>query len=191
MATQIALLRGINVGRAKRIAMADLREVVTELGYTNVRTLLNSGNVVFDSKSRFTAPRVAALREAIAARTGVTAEVMVISADELAIIVAENTLDPIVTDPSRCLVAFPAASAHLAKAAVLLDEDWAPEQLAIGSRAAYFWCANGVLDSKLLKEFGRVVETTVTMRNWATVLKLHTLSRPANRGHLEPGHRKH
>ena len=49
MPTHIALLRGINVGRAKRIAMADLRVVVAELGHTNVRTLLNSGNVVFDS----------------------------------------------------------------------------------------------------------------------------------------------
>ena len=47
MTRHIALLRGINVGRAKRIAMADLRELLASMGYTDVRTLLNSGNVVF------------------------------------------------------------------------------------------------------------------------------------------------
>jgi uncharacterized protein (DUF1697 family) len=52
-ATHVALLRGINVGKAKRVAMADLRALLEELGYADVRTLLNSGNVVF------TAPRAA------------------------------------------------------------------------------------------------------------------------------------
>lgn len=46
---QIALIRGINVGKAKRIAMSDLRELCTNLGFTDVKTLLNSGNVVFNA----------------------------------------------------------------------------------------------------------------------------------------------
>ena len=49
---QIALLRGVNVGRAKRIAMADLRQLIGKLGYTDVRTLLNSGNIVFSGTVR-------------------------------------------------------------------------------------------------------------------------------------------
>ena len=51
MSTCIALIRGINVGKNKRLAMADLREMMADLGHTNVRTLLNSGNVVFQSKN--------------------------------------------------------------------------------------------------------------------------------------------
>ena len=63
MPTLIALLRGINVGKAKRVAMADLRKLVEKLGYTDVRTLLNSGNVVFKSSSSDTAKAASADRE--------------------------------------------------------------------------------------------------------------------------------
>ena len=59
----IALLRGVNVGRAKRIAMADLRKLVEDLGHTGVRSLLNSGNIVFDA----VVPPVDAAREIEAA----------------------------------------------------------------------------------------------------------------------------
>lgn len=174
MATHVALLRGINVGRAKRIAMADLRAVVAGLGCANVRTLLNSGNVVFDSDMP---PGAAVLREAIAGRTGVTAEVVFVSAADLAAIVAENPLVSAMADPSRGLVAFPIDPAHLARPAALLDREWAPDQLAIGPRAAYLWCAGGISRSTLMEEFGRLAGATVTMRNWATVLKLHALTR--------------
>ncbi len=116
MPTHIALLRGINVGRAKRIAMADLRAVVAELGHTNVRTLLNSGNVVFDSARRGIPTIAASIRDAIAEKTGVTCEVVVVSAADLDVIVSENSLGPVVTNPSRYLVAFPSAASALSKA---------------------------------------------------------------------------
>ena len=70
-ATHVALLRGINVGRAKRVAMADLRSLVERLGYTDVRTLLNSGNVVFTSTSARSGGAEARIEAAIAARLGV------------------------------------------------------------------------------------------------------------------------
>jgi uncharacterized protein (DUF1697 family) len=178
MATHLALLRGINVGRAKRVAMADLRETVAGLGYTNVRTLLNSGNVVFDGPRGATPPSAVAIRAAVAERTGVTSDVVVLSADDLATVVSENPFDAVVTDPSRYLVAFPAAAADLAKASGLVTGEWAPDRLALGTRAAYLWCARGVLDSRMLKAFGRLMGDAFTTRNWATVIKLHTMSRP-------------
>jgi uncharacterized protein (DUF1697 family) len=176
MATYIALLRGINVGRAKRIAMADLRQLIADMGYTDVRTLLNSGNVVFDSGRKVTASHSAAMREAIAKKTGVTANLMVLSAADLATIVSENPLTDIITDPSRFFVAFPSAASELEKAAALLDETWMPDQFAMGSKAAYLWCARGILDSKLVKAFERLMRDRMTARNWATVLKLHGMS---------------
>lgn len=61
----VALIRGINVGRAKRVAMADLRALVEDLGYGDVRTLLNSGNVVFTSARRPPAKAAARIEEGL------------------------------------------------------------------------------------------------------------------------------
>ena len=68
----VALLRGINVGKAKRVAMADLREVIESLGYTNARTLLNSGNAVFESSRALRKNAAEELREALVKKTGVS-----------------------------------------------------------------------------------------------------------------------
>jgi uncharacterized protein (DUF1697 family) len=157
--------------------MADLRAVIADLGHANVLTLLNSGNVVFDSTRKLNASSAAAIREAIAAKTGVTAEVIVVPAADLVAIVAEDPFAAIVNDPSRYLVAFTPPSVDLAKASALMKEDWVPDRFAIGSRAAYLWCAGGILESKLLEQFSRLMGETVTTRNWATVLKLHTMIR--------------
>ena len=80
----VALLRGINVGKAKRIAMADLRKLVEELGFGDVKTLLNSGNVVFSAPPKKVATAAARIQSAIALQLGVTSRVAVISAEELA-----------------------------------------------------------------------------------------------------------
>src|SRR5213593_3406061 len=95
---QIALLRGINVGRAKRVAMADLRALVEGLGYADVRTLLNSGNVVFAATDGAKGA-AARIEKALAAKVKVTARVTVISAEELAMAVRANPLAKVATDP--------------------------------------------------------------------------------------------
>jgi uncharacterized protein (DUF1697 family) len=174
--THIALLRGINVGKAKRIAMVDLREIFVELGYENVRTLLNSGNVVFDAPRKFTPAKTKEIRDTVFAKTAVMSEVVVISAADLATVIAENPLASIANNPSRYLVAFPASPADLARAEAMAQKDWSPDHIVIGSKAAYIWCASGVLESKAAKEFGRLLRDAVTMRNWATVMKLQDLA---------------
>ena len=101
----IALLRGINVGRAKRVAMADLRKVLSDMGYSDVRTLLNSGNVVFDCNAADAADCAARIEEALVLKLGVPAKVTVIEATQLAEIVNENSLQNVADDHSRLLVA--------------------------------------------------------------------------------------
>lgn len=168
----ISLLRGINSGRAKRVAMADLRALVEGLGFSNVRTILNTGNVIFEA-ARPNATKIASVFEAaIQKKFGFPVPVIVITASDLDSIVAGNPLSRAVKDPSKFLVAFVSKATVLGKAKSLLKGSWAPEALAIGDKSAYLWCAEGILESKLVPAFSRVTENAVTTRNWSTVLKL-------------------
>jgi uncharacterized protein (DUF1697 family) len=179
--TYVVLLRGINVGRSIRVAMADLRALVERLGYHDVRTVLNSGNVLF-SGPRAPAARVAGrVERALEARLGVPVRVVVLTARELANAVAANPLVEMASDPSRLVLAVPSTPRALKSLKPLLDMDWAPEAIAAGPRAAYFWCPEGFHDSPVAEAVSRALGDGVTMRNWATVGKLLALSADARR----------
>jgi uncharacterized protein (DUF1697 family) len=171
----IALLRGINVGRAKRIAMADLRTLFEELGFTDVRTVLNSGNVVFGSPEHAPAAAAGAIEEALVQRLGVASRVTVLSAQELGVVLDGNPLVAQSTDHAR-LVAFILSGPEQRKLLEpLAGQDWAPGALAIGERAAYIWCPTGVLDSAAATAVAKLLGDASTSRNWNTLLKLHGL----------------
>lgn len=179
MATQrfAVLLRGVNVGKGPRVAMATLRELLAALGHHDVRTLLNSGNAVFATPSRGDATALAGqVQAALAERCGVDVAVIVKSAAEVGDIVAGN---PIATDqPSRLLVAFAQRSDALAGLSVLQPLLADGERLEVGTQAAYLLCPRGLHDSKaataLLGRAGRALTT----RNWATTLKLAAMFEP-------------
>jgi uncharacterized protein (DUF1697 family) len=173
----IALIRGINVGRGNRVAMADLRDLFTGLGLENVRTLLNSGNILFQCARPNLRKLCAGIEAAITSKCGFSAAATVMTAKDLATIIDENPLLPMATEPARHLVAFVADAKHLAPLRPMLKETWKPDALAITNRAAYLWCATGILESKLNLALARKAGTTVTTRNWATVLKLHAAAR--------------
>jgi uncharacterized protein (DUF1697 family) len=171
----IALLRGVNVGRAKRVAMADLRKLIEDLGYSDVRSVLNSGNVVFRAPPLLPVDAAAGIEEMLVLKLGVAARVMVLGCDDLAAIVAENPLLPVATDLSRLLVFILAEPDMRELVAPLAEQDWAPGALAVGQRAAYVWCPNGVLDSAAAAALGKQLGDATTSRNWSTVSKLHAL----------------
>ncbi len=171
----VALLRGINVGRAKRVAMADLRALVEDLGGRDVRTLLNSGNVVFAASGASPDDLAARIAGALVTRLGVEARVTVLTGQELDVVVADNPLVGIATDPSRLFVAFLANPADRSRLEPLSHPQWAPEALSIGVRVAYLWCPDGLLESRLPEAVGRVLGEAVTIRNWATTMKIHVL----------------
>jgi uncharacterized protein (DUF1697 family) len=177
MNRHVALIRGINVGKAKRVAMADLRSLMEELGYGDVRTLLNSGNVVFtDPRKKGTdaGPRIEA---AMTDRLGVSAKVIVLSAQELAEAVAGNPFHGVATEPARFLVGVLASPADRARVeALAARQDWSPEALGLGQRVAYLWCPGGILDSPLNTAVSRALGDGVTARNWTTLTKLHALA---------------
>lgn len=172
---QIALLRGLNVGREKRVAMADLRKLMGDLGYTQVRTLLNSGNLVFDSPGPEPAESAALIEEALVLKLGVAARATVLAAAQLRDIIAENSLGAIASDPNRLLVSVLSKPSDLARLKPLLRQDWAPEAFAAGSWATYVWCPGGVLASRAAAALGSLLGDAATSRNWSTISRLYAL----------------
>jgi uncharacterized protein (DUF1697 family) len=177
MARYVALLRGINVGKAKRIAMADLRALLESLGLTNVRTLLNSGNAVFDAPAEPPAKLAARIQAAIARKLDVESLVVVKSAKDIAAIVAGNKLKAIATDPSLLLVAMTVDAPALAKLKPLAKTEWKAEAVHVGKDAAYAWCPEGSLKSKVGLALLRDLGDAGTTRNWGTIQKLDEMLR--------------
>ena len=177
MKRYIALLRGINVGKAKRVPMADLRALMEALGFAGVRTLLNSGNAVFDARGGTAASHAKRLKAAILEKTGVDCEVIVKTAADLAAAIAEHPLRRHADDDARMLVLFTQDASTLAELKALESGDWAPEAFAVGAHAAWLWCADGIIESRLSKAVGKLLKTSGTARNWATVVKLDAMAR--------------
>lgn len=178
MTTCIALLRGVNVGKARRVPMARLRALLAGLGYSEVTTLLNSGNAVFRCSSRSPDDCARAIETALVEELAITVPVIVKSTRALAQVVADNPYASVAPDHSRLLVAYTQDGADLAPLRAIEPLLAPSEGLAIGRHAAYLHCADGILQSKageaLLGRLGR----SATTRNWATTLKLHGLTGP-------------
>ncbi len=172
---RVALLRGINVGKAKRLAMADLRALVESLGYGDVRTLLNSGNVVFTAPAKRGGDAAARIESALEKRLGVASRTIVLTAKEVAEIVGRNPLAKVASNPSRLLIMVLSDTAARERVGPLAGRRWTPEAMALGTRAAYLWCPNGSINSPLLTAVNRVVGEAGTVRNFATMTKLAAL----------------
>lgn len=172
----VALIRGINVGKTKRLSMSDLSALFVALKFKEVRTLLNSGNVVFDAPRPSPPKLAAAIEAAILAKFGFIVSVTVLTAQQLRVIIEENPLLTLATDFSRHFVAFAPNESVWTKLRPLLHQPWSPDALAMTPRAAYLWCEAGALHSKLSQVFGRRAGDTVTLRNWASVLKIQALT---------------
>ena len=181
--THVALLRGINLGGRKRVAMADLRALVTGLGHADVSTYIQSGNVLFSAPPD--APGTTAIADemtaAITAKLGVTAPVVVLTRDELADVIKAN---PFPDEPNhKCLHAvFRAAPAEqelldrIAAAVSAVAAKGSRDSAVSVGRTMYLHTPDGYGNSDLAKALLRLTSSpqarTGTARNWATVLKL-------------------
>ncbi len=173
-----ALLRGVNVGRAKRVSMGELRTLLEQRGFQDVSTVLNSGNVVFTSSGSSAAAHAGRIQDLILSELRVTTDVLVISSQTLSSIAAENPFFDVATDPSRLLVAFPSDARALKSLEALSPLVVPSERFALGRHAAFLWLPPGILQSRAAKALLRHAgEGVVTTRNWATVSKLLVLVR--------------
>ena len=178
MTVQIALLRGINVGGNKLVAMAGLRALFEELGCTAVKSLLQSGNVVFES-AKTGAALERWLQARIASRLEVECELFVRTAKEWMAIVANNPFpEEAKRDPAR-LIAMALRDAPSAAAVKALQAAIkGPERIRAEGRQAYLVYPNGQGTSKLTNAvIERLLDTRGTARNWNTVLKLAALAK--------------
>src|SRR4030095_7005719 len=175
MTRYVALFRGINSGKAKRIAMADRRALLEALGYRDVSTLLNSGNALFSAAAAPANKVAARIHAAVAQQLRVEARVIVKTSDEIAAMVRGNRLAAHCSDESRLLVAMAEDVKLLATARALVRKDWGEERIHLGKHAAYVWCARGILESPALAALLKGLGGVATTRNWATLRKIHAL----------------
>jgi uncharacterized protein (DUF1697 family) len=167
--SRVALLRGVNVGRNRRISMAELRDTLAGAGYGDVRTLGQSGNVVFASRKR-----PATLESELGELLGV--QVLVRTGEELATVVEVDPLGDVADNASRYLVTFlsrPLAADEVHALENLVD---GPERFVARGRELYSWHPSGLHGSLLAKELAASRNVVATGRNWNTVLKLLTLA---------------
>ncbi|NML15878.1 DUF1697 domain-containing protein [Azohydromonas caseinilytica] len=170
-----ALLRGINLGRRQCVPMAELRRLLESLGCIRVRTLLNSGNAVFEAQAHELQALGPALEAGLRERFGFQVPVVVGRTQALERVIVGNPLPGAVRNPGQFLVAFPTSEKLLDRAEPLRGENWRPEELALAEGVAYLHCAVGIRASRLLRAFNRVLGNSVTTRNWATILKIWAL----------------
>lgn len=171
----IALLRAINVGRGRKVEMARLRALLTdELGHRDVRTYVQSGNVVLTAREATTGEQLEReLAERIGATFGFEIPVMVRSRDELADVVAANPLRGVADNPARYSVLFLAEAVAPERLSGVDLASFAPETFALLGRELYAWTPAGIHDSPLLKTVGRALAgVSITSRNWRTVERL-------------------
>ncbi len=176
MTRYVGFLRGINVGKAKRLAMADLREMCEELGLEGVRTQGQSGNLVFDST--VSVRRLESqIGDAIRKGFGMDVVVVVRTAAQLAAVIKRNPFEKLVTVPKYSTVSF---LARKPAARVLADIDpaeYEPERFELHGTELYVWMPQGQIKSRLNKVLtDDKLGVAATNRNWNTLLKLNEMA---------------
>jgi uncharacterized protein (DUF1697 family) len=176
VARHVVLLRGINIGSRNRISMPELREALEDAGFKDVRTYLQSGNVVVGSTAK---PESVGRKfeKLVKERFGLEIPVVVRTRDELARIVKRNPLGKVATDPKRYQVSFLSTKLS-AKVVRELEEAAAPEErVEVNGREVYAWHPKTIARSKLWNRLaGKGLGVTATSRNWATVEALLDLA---------------
>ncbi len=171
MPTVVALLRGVNVG-GRKLPMAGLRELAESLGYDDVRTYIQSGNLLFRATKR---PRSAELEAAIEERLGLAVDVILRSPADLARVLERNPFPR--AEPSKLHVGFMAAKPVAAVLGALDGEPFLPDEFAVVGSELYLHLPGGMGRTKLPDYVVRRLKVPTTVRNWNTVTKLVELSR--------------
>jgi uncharacterized protein (DUF1697 family) len=173
--TYVVLLRGINLGSKRRVAMADLRELLDGLGYDDVRTHLQSGNVVLRTTGSAAAVKKK-VEAALATHCGFGVDVVVRTKAQLDKVIAQSPFDGKATDNARHLVVFLEKAPPAAWRRSIDTGDHGPDEVAVHGKEVYLWLPKGVHNSKLAREATGKGVGAATARNWNVVTKLAELA---------------
>jgi uncharacterized protein (DUF1697 family) len=172
LSPRVAFLRGVNVG-ANKVSMPELRETAISLGFTDVSTLINSGNLIYGGSSDTTAIDEQRLREAIAGQLGVRCAVLVRTRDELATVLRACPLPTeAAADPAKLLVTLWDADTTPAMRDLFAQAPVSVERFVVNEHAIYCWLPNGVSASVPYEKAARALGDHITARNWSTMQKL-------------------
>lgn len=176
----IALLRGINVGGRNRLPMKELAAMFVEAGCYDVRTYIQSGNVLFRSEPALVEEVPSIVSMAILNRFGFEPPIITRSAQEFADVGLSNPFIAAGADTDKLHVVFLADQPDAASAAAL-DPDRSPgDEFALVGRQVYLHCPDGFARTRLTNSyFDSGLSTTSTTRNWRTVVKLLELAEAA------------
>ena len=176
----VALLRAVNVGGQGKVPMAELRAWCGDLGYDDVVTYIQSGNVVFRASATDEGQVSSALADRIEQECGVRTSVMVRRTHDLESVMDDNPFLAPGVEPRTLHVAF-LADTPSGEAIAGLDPDRSPpDQFAVDGRHVYLHYPDGSGRSKLTNDYlERGLGTVSTARNWNTVTKLVDLARAA------------
>jgi uncharacterized protein (DUF1697 family) len=178
MSTFISMLRGINVGGQKRLSMETLRKIYSDLGFSKIRTYVQSGNVVFESSDIDRSSLVEKIEAHIQQTCGYHVEVFIRQTDEIQRILRCN---PFLTDrnedPSKLHVTFYYQSPAETLLAKLTAPGGTTDEFALAEMAVYLFCPNGYGKTKLSNSFfERKLGIPLTTRNWNTVNALYKMA---------------
>ncbi|WP_340375092.1 DUF1697 domain-containing protein [Streptomyces sp. SS7] len=179
--TYAALLRGINVGGARKLPMADLRTLLQGLGYGDVRTYLQSGQAVFSSAHGDEEVLAAELVAAIAQEFGFDVDVLVRDHAYLKTVAEACPFPAADLQPKQLHVTYFSAPVDAERFAEIDRTAHLPEEFRLGDRALYLYAPDGLGRSKLAELLSRPRFTkglVATTRNWNTVVRLVEMTQP-------------
>lgn len=172
----VALLRGINVGGNRKVPMAELRALAEELGWSEPRTYIQSGNLVFGARGKAQALEQR-LEQGLEERFGFAVPVVVRDERAWRALVQANPWPALAEkDPAHVLAGLAQAAIRRSAAAELAERAQAPERVALAGGALWLHYATGIARSKLTPALlDRCAGSSVTARNWTTVLELASM----------------
>jgi uncharacterized protein (DUF1697 family) len=178
MGVVISLLRGVNLASHRRVRMDALRAVYESLGFEDVRTYLQSGNVVFRTAKASVPALARRLEDAIEQTFGFHSDVILRTPAEMRDVIARNPFaNRQGIEPSRLLVTFLASEPGPEACAVVRNMPPAPEEVYIDGRELYVYYPNGMARPKIsFVQLEKTLKTPATGRNWNTVMKLLELA---------------
>ncbi len=170
----VILVRGINLGKHKKLAMADFRALLETLGYNDVRTHLNTGNAVLTTGKTTATQLERDIAERLEVDLGLSTKVLARSRRDWASMVDDNPFVQEGVEPKQLQAAFLSKAPAAAKTKSLAPDAYTPDRFAFGDRVVYLYMPNGFMGSKL-PAWEKVLGVDATIRTWNVVTKLRDL----------------